>query len=237
MHVLYSGFIGADVPTTNRRRLLMERLDARLNALGLSDNDASKRTGKGRDLIRDLRRNPDRSPLIDTIMLLAQALECSVDYLINPETTDPTAGPLPQPEPADTLPVVGLVGAELWQAPRQIDRQDLGKVRGLMIDKDAESGERYALRVTGDAMNRIAPDGSYVIVLQDPERPPRDEDLIVIQRHANGLVERSLRRVRRRDGQLELHCDSTGEAPEPLPYDPEHTAIEGFVEWIVQRPS
>jgi SOS-response transcriptional repressor LexA len=75
--------------------LLLDRIDARLISLSLTDNDASAQTGKDRSLIRDLRRRAaENKPLrvrMDTLEALADALQTSVDYLVG-KVDDPSSG-------------------------------------------------------------------------------------------------------------------------------------------------
>jgi SOS-response transcriptional repressor LexA len=218
-------------------RIIIERVDARLKALGLKDNSASERTGFGRDLIRDLRRNPERSPKLETLMALARVLECSLDYLIDPDVPDmPTGQQLIQIKSAASVDIKGLVGADLWQNPRRLsDPPQLGRVK-IMLDHTATEAPSYALQVVGDSMNRRAPDGSFVIIVPDEGRTPIAGEMVVVRQEQNGLVEQSLRRVQRTATGFELAPESTNATFEAIPYEPGKTQIIGRVLYIVQKP-
>lgn len=87
----------------------MQRIDRRLQALGLTDEGASKRAGLHRDTIRILRMRPGSRPRSDRAKALAKALGCRLEWLLDgelPETSE-TSGRLPRP-PTPTTPAVTL---------------------------------------------------------------------------------------------------------------------------------
>lgn len=65
---------------------LLQRIDKRLQELGLSDEAASKKAGLHRDTIRDLRRNRRSGLTVKSMTALAQALEVSASWLMTGET-------------------------------------------------------------------------------------------------------------------------------------------------------
>lgn len=72
-----------------------------------------------------------------------------------------TGLPVPSPSVATKIPLLDSVAAGKLVEPRsQIPVQDVP----LLAFADLGHGEWFALRVVGDSMDRIAPDGSTVVV-------------------------------------------------------------------------
>jgi len=61
---------------------LMERIEERLKATGLTANAASERAGCGRDFVRDIQRGRIKEPSAAKLKALADALECTPGYLM-----------------------------------------------------------------------------------------------------------------------------------------------------------
>lgn len=61
---------------------IIERIDQRLEALGLSARQACEDADVGESYIRDLRRNENQSPRVDDLKKLAPALKTNVEWLI-----------------------------------------------------------------------------------------------------------------------------------------------------------
>jgi hypothetical protein len=116
-----------------------------------------------------------------------------------------------------------------------MDKTPLGLVKVVKNYASAEP-EAYALKVVGDGFNRLAPDGSHVIVIPDDGREPRDQEMVVVRQQRDGLVERSLRRVVRTAAGFELHPESTDATFQKILYEPGQTIIEGLVDMICIRP-
>lgn len=69
--------------------VLRARVAERLGRMQITREAASKRTGLGRDVIRGfMREDQPRMPGLDRIVALADALDCSIDYLVG-RTDDP----------------------------------------------------------------------------------------------------------------------------------------------------
>lgn len=88
---------------------VLDRVESRLRALGLTANGASKAAGLSGDAIRNLRRaakDGERAGVSTrTINALAPVLKTNVDWLLN-GTGDPD-----ESDTSDFVPVVGYVGA------------------------------------------------------------------------------------------------------------------------------
>lgn len=74
---------------------------------------------------------------------------------------------------------------------------------------------QYALQVRGNSVNQIVPDGGIIVCvdLADSGISPRDGDLVVVERRRGGMVETTVKQLRKANGGPELW---------PLSTDPEH---------------
>jgi phage repressor protein C with HTH and peptisase S24 domain len=69
---------------------------------------------------------------------------------------------------------------------------------------------QFALRVQGESMNRVVRDGAYIVCVSWAElgRQPRENDLVVVERRRDGLVETTVKRIKTIDQQVYLMPDS-----------------------------
>jgi len=100
-----------------------DRIEARLKALGLTQFQAAEKAGKHAHFIYDFMIGRKRSFKGDGPIRLAQALECSIEYLTG-ESDDVGRPPLSaaasytyQP---GSLPVAGIVEAGVFRRPGAI---------------------------------------------------------------------------------------------------------------------
>lgn len=61
---------------------ISDRIDQRLEALGISAREAARRAELGESYVRDIRRNPQQSPRVEDLKALAVALETNIEWLI-----------------------------------------------------------------------------------------------------------------------------------------------------------
>jgi SOS-response transcriptional repressor LexA len=113
------------------------------------------------------------------------------------------------PAALDGLPVLGEVQAGVW---RETEVADEPKHSPLPIGPDPRySGKRqFALVVRGESMNRVVQDGAYIVCVSwaDLGRAPRDNDLVVVERRREGLVETTVKRIKLQDKKVWLMPDS-----------------------------
>lgn len=148
---------------------VLDRIDARLQALGLKPATASRAAGLSADAIRNLQAGKAGSPTLRTVEALAPVLGTTPEWLAfgsGPEVLDdsiPPAMPVPLP-----VPRIAWVAAsrffEVADATTQTNA-DIVPCWGLPA-----GGRFVALSVRGDSMNRVAEDGATIIVnLKDRE--------------------------------------------------------------------
>jgi transcriptional regulator with XRE-family HTH domain len=113
------------------------------------------------------------------------------------------------PATPDGLPVLGEVQAGVW---RETEIADEPKHGSLPIGLDPRySGKRqFALVVRGESMNRVVQDGAYIVCVSwaDLGRAPRDNDLVVVERRRDGMVETTVKRIKLQDKKVWLTPDS-----------------------------
>ena len=110
---------------------LIDRIELRLEALGISAREASKRVQLGESYIRDLRRNVQQSPRLEDLKQLAKALETNIVWLITGEG-DPN-----QPTDEPTAQVVSIMPS--LDAKRRAELATYAKF--LAEQKKREAGE------------------------------------------------------------------------------------------------
>lgn len=117
----------------------LERIEKRLEALGLSAFAASKRAGNP-DLIRDLKRGKSNMLRIDNLDALAEVLDCDPAYLTRDQDTPRTAETASVGEAAPgtaaislSFDEVALVG--MFRAATDAERAQMMAVMRAMLAK------------------------------------------------------------------------------------------------------
>ena len=137
-------------------------------------------------------------------------------YLMATATKGATIAHIPQrKDEVEGLPVRGTVEAGSWRevSNSQLVEPDLAPLPKRYVSQGAE----YALRVTGQSMNIVYPEGSYLFVAPFHGGPlPVGRRVIIERARLDGLVETTVKELLRGDdGDLVLMPRST---------DPNHQA-------------
>ncbi|MGE4527281.1 MAG: XRE family transcriptional regulator [Rhodospirillaceae bacterium] len=174
---------------------LKSRIRDRLQAMGKTPRGASVDAGLHPDTIRNVLRERSKQPRADSLMKLARALDCSMDWLIEtPPAAAPadlweTADPPPRADMPRDVPVLGTAAGSL-QGAFQVDACPIDFVRrppGIGGARDI-----YALYVVGDSMSPRFEEGELIYVSE--RRPTRVGDYVVVQVTDN------------RDGAVSAYC-------------------------------
>ncbi|WP_371346248.1 helix-turn-helix transcriptional regulator [Ancylobacter sp. IITR112] len=196
-------------PAMNRP--ILSRIEARLAVVretdGKSEAAVCREAGLGRDAIRDIRRREGVLPRLDTLAALAVPLRTTPEWLaFGRGWEDPGLV-------AQGLRPVPLVS---WVAASAFAETTFGA--GLPADlptinvPDLPAGEYIALKVQGDSMNRIAVDGSTIIVrLNDKELLDRAFYVFM------GTDGTTFKRYRAKEGPQRLEAYSTSDHPTIYP--------------------
>ena len=137
---------------------LKDRICGRLREIGKSARRASMDGGLTSDAIRNVLRAKSRNPRRDTLEGIARGLDWTLEDLLeltsagNVRTVD---------RPVHEVPLVSWV--EAGALTETVDPYAVGDAAEY-IPVTHQRNTLIALRVNGQSMNRIAPDGSIVIV-------------------------------------------------------------------------
>lgn len=153
--------------SSDLRKEIVDRIVARMKVKGLKPATLSRAANLNADLVRDWLRKETAMPRVDSLAQVAPALGVSPEWLAygagNPEGDGVT----------QTIPLVSWVAASRFAEGPQVTADD-GDMPRVSV-ADLPTGNYIALTVKGDSMDRIAPDGSTIIVRTDENRlVPRD---------------------------------------------------------------
>lgn len=214
--------------------LMRQRIRERLDALGLSINEASRRAGGSVGMIRDILSGKTSSPRVSTIETVARVLGVSSEYLIGAIDTH---HPVKTVAPVETAPVVGKVAAGVWMEADDLD-EPLGEIT-VVRDSRFTNHNHVAWEVNGDSMDQIAPDGSYAVAIPWAETglAPRDGMIVVAERVTAGgqLRERTIKRLRHIAGEWLLQPLSDNPKHKPIRMSGEEVNLLGLVVQVTQR--
>ena len=137
---------------------LKDRIRSRLRALNKSARRASMGGGLTSDAIRNVLRAKSRNPRRDTLEGIARGLGWSLEELLEL----PSAGNVRIVDrPVQNVPLVSWV--EAGELTETVDPYAVGDANEY-IPVTHQRSTLIALSVHGQSMNRVAPDGSVVIV-------------------------------------------------------------------------
>ena len=195
-------------------RTILERIEARLALVreteGKSEAAVCKEAGLGRDAIRDIRRKETILPRIDTLAALSGPLRTTPEWLAFGRGWE---------DPSSVVGGLRQVPLVSWVAASAFADATLGShiaVEAPTINvSDLPQGEYIALKVNGDSMNKIAVDGSTIIVRLN-DKTLVDRAFYVFM----SIDETTFKRYRSKDGPPRLEPYSTSDHPTIYPTGP-----------------
>lgn len=150
------------------RETPLDRIQARLNALGISETAASRLATGSTDTIRNIRRSWNKTGRLSatarTLDALARVLETTTSWIADGEGKEEG-----NTRKFVNVPLISWVAASSFAEVQSVDVTEADK---FIEVSNLEDGEYIALEVRGDSMNLVAPDGSIIIVNR------RDKDLV-----------------------------------------------------------
>jgi SOS-response transcriptional repressor LexA len=179
---------------------IVQRVLKRAKELGASPRQLSIMSGHGPDLIRDWRRPKAPLPRIDSLQKLAEIMGVKAGWLAFGDDTENRLSGF-------EVPLISWVAASRYDDSGEIERAD--EATRILVG-DAVSSRAFALRVVGDSMNRIADDGSIIVV--DPTM--------------RELLPRKYYVFANRDGATFKRFMSSPARIEPWSTNPTHEALE-----------
>lgn len=195
---------------------IKDRIQERLNILGLTPRSASLKAGMSADAIRSIFRNPRNSPTTETMEKLAVALETTPEWLAFGVASE--VGPQVE---SGFVEVAGEAGVGIWleRSALQVRRAEFVPVP--IMPSRWPHLKQVAHRVIGPSMNaRRIEHGDYVVTVDywGARSEPQNGDIVIVEREQeNGLVEVSLKELNLLPDSLELWPRSTDpEYQEPI---------------------
>lgn len=170
---------------------------------------------KGADLARSLKVQRQAvynwlagraDPTQDNLRELAVNLDVEQDWL--------ATGRKAKPGVVSGLELHGDAAGGVWmEIPENQDRE-FPRVP-VAPDPDYPADCQYALKVRGTSVNQHVPDGGIIVCVDIAHSgiSPRDRDLVVVERRRGGMVETTVKQLRKGAGGPELW---------PVSTDPEH---------------
>lgn len=136
-----------------------KRVAARRTKLGLSQPELARRVGMRQQGVLAIEKGKVRRPRL--LRELVRALRTTEEWLLWKEGPEEIGPPATDDLDITRVPLVSWVSAgRLSEANSQIPVEDVP----LLAFADLGRGDYFALKVVGDSMDRISPDGSTIIV-------------------------------------------------------------------------
>lgn len=215
---------------------LQERLRQRIEELGLTPREVSRRAGLGKDAVRDILVGRSKDPGSLTLSAIAGVLNCEIAFLSGTQESSLRGSEITELD-AD-IPVVGSVnagvftemsGSEPWLSDAEFETIWAPRNRRY------PSARCFAFRVMGDSMNDAKPrpilEGDLVLCVDvvDAEIGIVDDKIYVIRRTKDGgqSFEWTLKRARVFNNRTELVPESTNPAHKPLVIPRNQTIDDG----------
>jgi SOS-response transcriptional repressor LexA len=213
------------------------RLKALVAERGMSLAELSRRSGVNYDNVTKYVGGAVENPRGKTLEKLASALGTTTLYLREGLTDR-------KPLTVGSIPYRGVVAAGLWAEAGDALSEPEEWLPFNPVPQYPE-GAVYCLTVQGDSLDKIAPHGTTLVVvdLLASGIPIRAGDLVVVERSRDGggLVETTAKRVREANGGLELYPESNNPKWQPIMIpranDQDVTIrVIGRVEFILNKP-
>lgn len=173
---------------------LLQRIDERLKALGISERKACLNANVHVDTIRRI-RNRGQSPRPSTLSQLAEALGVPDSYFL--EAAVDKIGPAARADfiRLQRVHVKGFVQGGVWRDAIEWPIQDWYSLQ-VPSDDRFPGMERIALEVRGNSMDRLYPEGTIVVCVSygDIGRGPKPgERVICLRRGSTGDYEATIK--------------------------------------------
>lgn len=209
--------------------MLKDRVQARLEALGISQFEAAERVGRDKYFIYDFLIGKKASFKGDGPAKVARALECSIDYLSG--TTDevgtpPVSGDIPV-APIKFLAYGGPIedgvyrqsGVSLEKLPVSVDPLDGVPLKDQIV---------FLMRGNAYAASHGIRDGAAVkcLVPSAAGSAMRSGSWVVVRRHQRGMVEVALRELQYFPDRIDFLCLTTGAVSQSISPSDLGSAVE-----------
>lgn len=202
-----------------------EKLAEAIEQAGLTPAGLALAIGRDKDYIRDYLVGRKRSLKADDLLRIAEKVG-GIDGSL-------TLTEVPLRNDLQELPVVGTIRAGAWIETFMLDDDDQGTIP-VARDRRFPFARQYALAVSGDSMDKEAPDGSFVVCVDFAESGLRLKAGMIA--HVESIeVEKSettLKEIAISNGEIILLPRSSNPIYKPITMG-KHNGVEVFVRGIV----
>jgi repressor LexA len=197
--------------------VFFRRVNARMQELGIpSEHALVVKAGLSRDALRQLRNDRVRSLNSDTLIRLADALESSMDWLVGRSGDNQRAGA--SNDNFEDVEIVGEVQAGVWREALEWPESDRYTIP-VPVDLRFPGMKRRGLKIGGNSMDEIFPEGSiaFVIPILELGRPPAHGNKVIVQRARHEFYEATCKQLALRpDGSAVLLPRSSDKRHKPI---------------------
>ena len=177
-----------------------EKLQKLIDEKGLNVRELSKRSGVAYTTIRSMIERNLANASIDNMLKISKVLGVGVEELARVEPTNI----YPVSLMSVKIPVLGAIAC----GDPIIAQENIKGYRFESPD-DLPSGTLYYLEATGDSMEPTIPNGSHVLIREQPEVEYGEIAAVLL----NGDTEATLKRVRKQGDMIMLMPDNPAHTP------------------------
>jgi SOS-response transcriptional repressor LexA len=219
-----------------------DRLRQAMKQKGWSAAELARRAGVNKDLVYKYLGGNIMQPRGSIQNQLAAALDVPVVWLREGFTP---ADLRSVPIGSRHIPVIGEVAGGIWLEAETAMLQDAREFLPFSPDPNLPETGTYALKVRGDSIDKVAPEGSILICVDIFHTGEIEEgDLVIVeQEDVTGKIEVTAKFVRTVGGTRELVPESSNPRWKPVPLTNDNVAegnqvrVRAKVEYIVQKPT
>lgn len=222
--------------------VIAQRVQQRIDELGLSQSDLARRAGVHRDMISRLLLGKVTSPRTSTLLRIAESLNADIDWLLGRSNefltfskSAPSRAEITGEVPIRTLTRIPVVGKVEAGAFRPVDESiDETTVRRIDVAPHwrFKNFNHFAFDVVGDSMNLAGiSDGDTIICIDWIESGMSELTglTVVVQRAINGghLREWTVKEMEAFPDRVVLHPRSSNLSHQPITVTRDHAADNG----------
>ncbi|MBZ9759453.1 hypothetical protein LB553_00940 [Mesorhizobium sp. CA8] len=202
-----------------------EKLAEAIEQAGMTPAGLALAIGRDKDYIRDYLVGRKRSLKADDLLRIAEKVG-GIDASLT-LTEVPLRNDLPE------LPVIGTIRAGAWIETYMLDVEDQGTIP-VARDRRFPHARQYALAVSGDSMDEIAPDGSFVVCVDFAESGLRLKAGMIahVESVEVGKSETTLKEIAFDSGETILRPRSSNPIYKPITTR-RHNGVDVFIRGIV----
>lgn len=205
------------------RKILIERIQARIDALRTTAKAVSLKAGLGATAVADILSGKTKKPSLDAIVAIADTLQCDLAYLVGIQE-NPRAEHIGKP--VSPIPIIGVAEAGAFRQAIEFPVNGEHELSRLYAAKSElyPRSKHFALEVRGDSMNAAKPspitEGMHVLCVDviDAELTIESGKIYAVRRTQDGgqTYEWTVKRAHVFRDRIELRPESTNPVHAPF---------------------